>query len=94
MKLSKAERETIIIFNEYEKEATVSTYNPTLKGKLAKLAEDRPEEVKLDPERTTANDCGGVFYTVPKKWVKITAPRTLSEEQKERLREMMRQRGL
>lgn len=47
MALSKLERETIITYNEAEAEAEIYTYHRPLQRKLEKLAQERPEEVKI-----------------------------------------------
>lgn len=78
MKLSNLERETVITFNEAENFAEVFTYNSRMKRTLAGLAADRPsdvEHIKTTPE-------GGETYSIPKGWLKIRAPRILSEAQK------------
>lgn len=83
MSLTLYEQETIILFNEAEKTASVYTHNRAFLRKLEKLAEDRPDDCRLkrkDPENRAAE------YIVPKKWIKINAPRQLSEEEKARLR--------
>lgn len=61
MKLSRAEQETIITFNEADSTAEVFTYNGRMQRTLAKLATDRPAEttyIKTNPE-------GGTTYTIP-----------------------------
>lgn len=85
-----AERETIITFNETNAPAEVFTYNPRLIRKLDAICKAR-EEAKLLSEVSV----GGAMqkkYSVPKKWVKVSAPRQMSEEQRveaaERLRRM------
>ena len=75
------EKETIILFNEGEDTANILTYNGKLKSKLKKLSKDYPEEVTLERAQ---GQC--VSYTIPKKWIRIVAPPTLSEEQKEKQR--------
>ena len=77
VKLTNFEKETIICFNEAEPQARVFTYNGRMIRDLAKLAEERPVDVKFISE----NDSGGYTYDVPKKWVKIRASRILSEEE-------------
>lgn len=87
MKLSNLERETLICFNESESAAEVFTFNGAMRRKLEQLAADRPEDVqhvKTTPE-------GGETYTLPKGWLKIRAPRILSEEQRNAMRERGRQ---
>lgn len=79
MKLSKYEQETIIHYNEEEKTASVYTMNTSLTNKLAKLAEEYPDECM---RTVTQQDGEGVTYIVPKKWVKVRPPRKMSEEQR------------
>ena len=79
MSLPRIEQETIISFNEDEKQANVYTCNPALKRKLAGLAESRPEDCKLLREYP---DDIGVEYQIPKRWVKIAPNRILTDEQR------------
>lgn len=79
MSLSRIEQETIISFNEDEKQASVYTCNPALKRKLTELAESRPEDCKLLREYP---DEVGVEYQIPKKWVKVIPNRILTDEQR------------
>lgn len=77
---SRLEQETIINFNEEEKVASVYTFNKTLQRRLAKLAEQYPDDCKR--EFDTWQPEGSVDYTVPKKWIKINPPRFVSDKQK------------
>lgn len=79
MSISRLEQETIINFNEAEPMATIYTHNGALKRKLAKLAKERPADVRHSrsfPE-------GAEEYIVPKRWVRVNASRILSEAQRE-----------
>ncbi|WP_294457091.1 hypothetical protein [uncultured Allofournierella sp.] len=79
MSISRLEQETIINFNEAEPMATIYTHNGALKRKLAKLAKERPADVRHSrsfPE-------GAEEYVVPKRWVRVNASRILSEAQRE-----------
>lgn len=89
MTLSKYERETVIIYNEEEQTATISTLPPVVMRRLKKLAEQSPEEVKLE-----AVPGGGVKCIVPKKYVTVRKPKKLklTKEQAERMAEAMRER--
>ena len=78
MSISRLEQETIINFNESEPLATIYTHNGALKRKLAKLAEERPAEVR----RSHSFPEGAEEYTIPKRWVKVNASRILTTEQK------------
>lgn len=82
---SRLEQETIFLFNEEEKTASVYTFNKTLQRKLQTLAAERPEECYLEQPQNALD--GAVEYIIPKKWIKIRASRILSEEQKAELSE-------
>lgn len=85
-KLSLLEQETIILFNREEKEAEVSTHEPSLKKKLDKLCNTSPD-VFIKRED---NGAGGVTYTVLKNLISIRTPREkkkLTGEQKKALRD-------
>ena len=86
MKLTNYEKETIIIFNEAEQTADISTYNSTLIRKLDGLCSSRPDEVQL----TESNNFGGKCYTVPKRWVKVNASRILDDDIKQKLSDSMK----
>lgn len=49
------------------------------KSKLLKLSQDYPDEVKI----IAVNDDGSLFAHIPVKYVKISPPRKVSEEQRE-----------
>ena len=70
--LTRLEQETIILFNNAEPEAEVFTYSSPFKRKLNKLCEEYPHLF----QRTNDNGAGGLTYIVPKRYVKINAPRT------------------
>ena len=70
MSLTKAERETIILFNEAGPNAIVYTRNTRLKRKLAQLAKKYPG--RIYPERP--GESGAVSYIVPKKIITIREP--------------------
>lgn len=88
MKLSNYEKETIFLFNEADRTASVFTYNDALKKQLGALCESYPGQVR----RTEDNGCGGITFELPKKWLKITPPRVLSAAQKEALERMNKKR--
>lgn len=75
MKLSNEEKETIILFNEADKTATVETFQ----SKIIR----RMEKEGVIPVRETPE--GAKRYIVPKTWIKVTPPKkmNLSEEQKQ-----------
>lgn len=88
MKLSNYEKETIILWNEAEKTASVYTHNTALQEQLAALCESHPERVR----RTADNGHGGLTFELPKKWLKIAPPRVLSPAQREVLERMNEKR--
>lgn len=88
MKLSNYEKETIILFNEVEKTASVYTHNVALQQQFAALCGSHPEQVR----RTDDNSHGGLTFELPKKWLKITPPRELSPAQREVLERMNQKR--
>lgn len=85
-KLSPIEKETIILFNEGEQTAECYTHNSKLIKQLAKLCEERSDEVAL----SSKNASGGCTFTLPKQWVKIRPKRIVSEEERARRAETMR----
>lgn len=84
-KLTKEEQETIIIFNEQDKTASVSTYNVALSRKLEKLHQERPDEC-IKHERQNGVD----EYIVPKKWIKINPPKKMSDEARAKAAERLK----
>ena len=59
------------------KTATVTAPNNTsIKNKIVKLAQEKPEEVQIIAE----NKDGSILAHVPTKYVKISPPRQISEE--------------
>lgn len=83
MILSAYERETIINFNEADKTASVYTYNNSLCRRLDQLAKTRNDITLL------RSGDGWREYIVPKKWVKVSPPRSVSEKTKEAARQRM-----
>ena len=87
MKLTPAERETVITFDEERKQAVVTTFNPRFLNQLEWLAGERPDDVKF-VKHIVPEDCArSGEYLIPKAWVKIRPPRQLTEEQIEELRQ-------
>ena len=70
MGLTKAERETIIIYNEAGPNAIVYTHNTKLTRKLIRLAKKYPGMIY--PERPEQH--GAVSYIVPRKIITIREP--------------------
>ena len=60
-------------------------------SKVRKLAEEYPEDVKIHHE----NKDGSIVATIPVKFIKIGAPKRLSDEQKEAAAERLKKcRGI
>ena len=59
-RITKYEKETIILFNEAEPTANVYTYNTALKNRLARFSKENPSCAKL----ITTYPCGAVSYEV------------------------------
>ncbi|MGN1025190.1 MAG: molecular chaperone [Faecousia sp.] len=78
MKLTKYEKETIINFNEGEKEASIYTFNASLKRRLAEFARKYPALCRL--ERSTPE--GSVTYVMDKSRLSIRFLPPYSEERK------------
>ena len=66
--------------------ATVTFPAGRFKTKIEKLAEEHPEEVTI---RYRNND-GSIVATIPVRYIKISAPRQMSDEQKEICTERLR----
>lgn len=82
--LSRYERETIILFNEDEKEARVYTCSPALMRKMDELCKNNPEF------RTEKQDDISRTYVCPKRLVSIRKPPRLSGEQRQKAAERLR----
>lgn len=84
--LRKCERETIININDAETAVTLSTSQEWMKRRIRKLAESHPDEV------TYREDDGGyiMFANMPKKYIRISPPRKMTEEQRLKAAERMR----
>lgn len=86
MSLSLYEQETIINYNQEDKTATCYTYDKALIRKLDQLCQTR-QGITLVRERDGAKE-----YSFPKKWVKVFAPKELSDEQRLKMAEKARER--
>lgn len=87
MNLSRYEQETIFTYNEEEQTAGIYTHNKALLRKLDRLAQERPEECRLEK---VSHDGQAVDYIIPKAWIRVHPPRMaapLTEEQKQQRRE-------
>ena len=81
-RLTKYEKETIILFNEAEPTANIYTYNKALQNRLAKFIRQNPKFARL----VTACPCGAVSYEVDKKRLSIRFTSPYSEERRAKAR--------
>jgi len=77
--LTKQEQETIILQNEAESTASVTTFNGVLIRKLVGLCETRPN----DATYTGPDQHGEYAFTVPKSWIKVNPSRMISDAVRE-----------
>ena len=83
-KLSKYEQETIINFNVAESDAVVYTRDRAVMRKLDALVNEFPEVYKCIGETDIDKT-----YSMPKQYVSYRKPRRISEEVKQRRREII-----
>lgn len=88
-KLSKKEKESIILFNESDAEASIYTYNAKLRKRLADFSKKYPDLCRL--ERTHPQ--GGVSYLLDKSRLSIRLLPPYSEERREKMSENGKQNG-
>lgn len=81
--LSLYERETIINFNEAESTAGIYTHNIALSNKLLKLSQTEPD-LRIIRQ---SNDM--LEVEVPKKWIRVSPPKKLSEESRQKMAERL-----
>ena len=87
MKLTPAERETIILFSDADKTASVYTHDAKLTARLETLARQYPDQVYVERQERP----GAVSYIVPKRCIQIRAP--FSQERREAARQRALQSG-
>ena len=76
MRLTKYEKETIILFNESGDEASIYTYNPGLKTRMKKFSKESPQFCRLKEK----NKYGGREYLVDKTRLSIHLQPPYSEK--------------
>ena len=84
MKLSRYEQESILNYNAGEQTATLYTRDKAVMRKLDTLVADFPDIYKL-----TGQDEVSKTYSFPKSYVSYQKPRAVSNDQRERARQMM-----
>lgn len=75
------EMETIVNFNEGEEEAEIYTHNLRLKNRLLRYVEEHPD---------LASQTGPETFIVPKKLLSITVRAPLSDEERQRRSQAVR----
>lgn len=88
-KLSKYEKETIVNFNEKEKEASIYTHNADLKRRLAEFGRKYPALCRLERQNLE----GGVTYVLDKSRLSIRLVPPYTEERRAAAREYAKQHG-
>lgn len=75
-------------FNYIVGEPTATFYTAEQKwiNKINKLDKDYPNDVKI----THVNPDGSLTATIPVKWLKIHTPRNISDEQREAMKQRMK----
>jgi hypothetical protein len=79
--------ENVIEFLRNQETATVCFSQPRYISKIKELAQKYPKEVTI----TAENADGSIVAHVPTKWVRISAPRKMTEEQREKCVERLAQ---
>ena len=74
--------ENVIEWLYGDKTVTLTLTTGRLKNKVLKLKEEYPEEVEI----IRKNDDGSILAHLPLKWIKISPPRKMTEEQREQAR--------
>ena len=88
-KLTKYEKETIILFNEGEDTASIYTFNAGLKKRLGLFAKKYPGLCRQ--EKT--HEQGGVSYVLDKSRLSIRLQPPMSEERRRKASENAKQTG-
>lgn len=89
-RLTKIEKETIVLFNEGEDKANIYTHNAGLKKRLAAFAKKYPDFCRLEK----SNVQGGVSYELAKSRLSIRFLTPYSEERRRKASEYAKKHGL
>lgn len=76
------ERETVITFDETQAPAEIYTHNPAMIRKLDALCEERPKDIQCIRAERMNENIHVREYRCPKKWVRVQAPRIMSDEER------------
>lgn len=86
-KLTKYEKETIVLFNEREDTASIYTYNAGLRKRLANFSKKYPDLCRLEK----SCEQGGVSYVLEKSRLSIRLQPPMSEERRQKASEYAKQ---
>lgn len=89
MKLTPQEQETILLYNNGDKEAEIYTYDPKLIRKIEQAANRRPDLYRI----TRRDSDGAVTCVFPKRWLTLQLREPISEERRQALSESMKNRN-
>ena len=88
-KLTKYEKETIVLFNEGEDTASIFTYNAGLLRRLENFSKKYPDLCRLEK----SCEQGGVSYVLEKSRLSIRLQPPMSEERRQKASEYAKQNG-
>ena len=88
-KLTKYEKETIVLFNEGEDTASIFTYNAGLRRRLENFSKKYPDLCRLEK----SCEQGGVSYVLEKSRLSIRLQLPMSEERRQKASEYAKQNG-
>lgn len=88
-RLTKIEKETIILFNEEESTASIYTYNAGLRKRLATFSKKQPDLCRLE----STYDQGGVSYVLDKSRLSIRFLPPYSKERRQKASEYAKKNG-
>ena len=89
MRLTRAEQETVINFDNGSQTASIYTASPQMMRKLDALAAAYPEQYRLTGQTEVSK-----MYSCDKSLISLRKPRKQNEAHREWARERMRQRNL
>ena len=88
-KLTKYEKETIVLFNEGEDTASIFTYTAGLRRRLENFSKKYPDLCRLEK----SCEQGGVSYVLEKSRLSIRLQPPMSEERRQKASEYAKQNG-
>ncbi len=82
-RLTKAERETIILWDEKDRMVRIEVFDTKLKNDLAKAARDYPDTIKC----LGTDQYGGISYELPRSLLSVKIKKPMSEEKRKEMSE-------